>query len=204
MTLATEPLDALLDTFPGTGGILSVQHHPALCLPVAQWPEHALARQEACGIAWDWADILRFFKYVERQGDCLIWIGAKSRGQGNQQWYGSFWTKGKTVRAHKFAAVAILGFRPTPGQEVDHGCDNSRCVSCVRPLSRVENQAKIRRPKKADLVLAKFLAITPAEVLSLSADRRKGYENLMAVSLELEAGRVPPNVIVCSPRRCKH
>lgn len=161
------------DTSQEVVGVDAVLSHPALRLPLDQWPAEAWMLQEACGIWWDWSDIRRFAKYVERKGNCLLWRGGRSRGKGNKQWYGSFWVRavggrrGKSVRAHKFAAVAILGLRPAQGQEVDHGCHATRCVSCLSVLSQQANQAKIRRPKKRHLDLAKRLCITPAEVMAL-------------------------------------
>lgn len=87
----------------------------------------------ACGISWDGYDIARFLRRCRVDGKCLIWDGAKSRGRGNTAWYGSFWTQGKTVRAHKFYAVAVLGLRPAANgsDHLDHHCSNSLCVSCV-------------------------------------------------------------------------
>lgn len=87
----------------------------------------------------------------------LVWQGAtssggasydrrynKKRGPGRKK-YGSFRVKGKTVRAHKFAAVAILGLRPGPGDEIDHRCYHTLCVSCLENVPRAVNQARIRR-----------------------------------------------------------
>lgn len=96
---------------------------------------------EACGISWDAADIARFLSMCETvEGPDsygvirthLIWAGAKSRGRGNSAWYGSFKTQGKSVRAHKFYGVAVLGLRPRPGiHHLDHFCPDSLCVSCL-------------------------------------------------------------------------
>ncbi len=101
----------------------------------SQWSGDIL---EACGIRWDAADIARFLSMCtweqDEQGDLhLIWNGAKSRGRGNTAWYGSFWVQGKSIRAHKFYGVAVLGLRPKPGiHHLDHQCPNSLCVSCVQ------------------------------------------------------------------------
>lgn len=76
----------------------------------------------ACGMSWTMDAVLRFLhKFCTwHQNEwgmwCLLFNGAKSRGKGNKAWYGSFWTCGKSVRAHKFFAVAILGLRPPPKQ----------------------------------------------------------------------------------------
>lgn len=128
-------------------------------------PRHPLALHEACGIQWDDADVVRFLgkcSWESRVEDgkvkrCLIWRGAKSRGgahraagrkAGNKKWYGSFSVKGKTVRAHKFSAVAIHGLGPGPDDEIDHNCYDTLCVFCLECVPREVNQARIRRGSK--------------------------------------------------------
>lgn len=96
----------------------------------------------ACGISWDHHDIARFLMLTRQDGKHLVWAGAKSRGRGNTAWYGSFSTKGKAVRAHKFYAVAILGLRPRFGiDHLDHGCPDSLCVSCISVVPEWVNLA---------------------------------------------------------------
>lgn len=95
----------------------------------------------ACGITWDAYDIARFLRLcAEDSSGCLVWMGAKSRGRGNTAWYGSFTVKGKTVRAHKFYAVAVLGQRPQTGiHHLDHDCCNSLCVRHVECVPAMVN-----------------------------------------------------------------
>lgn len=110
-------------------------------------PVVGLPPQEACGFRWTDEDILRFLTKVVAQPHptdpnrvCLIFTGAKSRGRGNTAWYGSFYVKGKVIRAHKFAAVAIMGQRPKKGvNHLDHTCGNSRCVSCIETVTILVN-----------------------------------------------------------------
>lgn len=166
----TVPLDlrlALLDTSETSG---------ATCRRTG------LPLYTACGFSWTQADIDRFNLYLLRQGNCRIWGGAKSRGQGNQQWYGSFYTQGKTVRAHKFSAVAILGLRPGPEDEIDHSCHHTGCVACLRVLTREQNQALIRRPTKRVLDLARYAGVTPAEIMLLPLDRQESLFRYMDVA----------------------
>lgn len=170
-------------------------------LPYDLWPAEAFEVQTACGISWNWSDIRRFLSLTERKGRCRMWRGAKSRGQGNSQWYGSFHTQGKTVRAHKFAAVAILGLRPQRGQHVDHACDDTLCTSCLRVLTKADNEARIRRPKKADLELARYCDMTAAEVMRVPEERRAALFRLMEVAKQIEAGCVPPGVLIDRERR---
>lgn len=208
MTTAPDDLPPLSDTFPAHGG--AVLHHlkgdegTPLALPLEQavyaptdlWPAYAFDVREACGIRWNWADIRRFLDKTERRGKCLLWKGAKSRGQGNVQWYGSFHTQGKTVRAHKFYGVAVLGLRPQPGEELDHECNDSLCVH-VRVLSQPDNQARIRRPTARVLELARYCDMSAAEVMQLSPEKIEAYARLMDVGKKLEAGEHVPGVIVC-------
>ena len=171
----------------------------------------------ACGLEWTATDIARFLRHTRTVrsksspiGYCRIWCGAKSRGQGNSQWYGSFWLpgyngkKGKSVRAHKFAAVAILGLRPGPGEHLDHACKTTLCTGCIRQMTKKENEDLIRRPKKRHLDLAKQLNITPAEAMDLEEhhpNTLKGLEALLDAAAQIQAGKIPPGVIVTPQRR---
>lgn len=170
----TRPLAALPDPSPASLAIARLYRHPALILHPDEWPEETLYSGHS-NFRWDWHDILRFLGKTEQVGSCLNWTGAKSRGKGNQQWYGSFYTKGKTVRAHKFSAVAILGLRVRPGYEIDHHCMNTLCVAHLRTLTRAQNQALIRRPTKRELDLARELGITPAEAFAFTTPAKGNW-----------------------------
>jgi hypothetical protein len=76
-------------------------------------------------------DEARFMRYVERlNSGCWYWTGARSRGQGNRKWYGSFRYDGRTVRAHVFACDVLSGRGPLQeGHERSHVCDFSMCVN---------------------------------------------------------------------------
>lgn len=104
----------------------------------------------ACGITWNHYDIARFLLYcrVDPSTNCLIWIGGKSRGRGKTDWYGSFWIsskpgiKGRTIRAHVFYAVAVLGHRPRAKiHQLDHTCNNSLCVRHIACVPESVNRA---------------------------------------------------------------
>lgn len=68
---------------------------------------------------------VRFWKYVDKQGDndCWDWIGAI-----NQSGYGSFSNMGKRVGSHRFSYELHNGSIPE-GMFVCHSCDNRRCVN---------------------------------------------------------------------------
>lgn len=188
-------LSALRDTFPSPGGI------PGTSVSIC--PRTGLPLYTACGISWTSDDVSRFLERVvlPQSSRCHIWDGAKSRGQGNSQWYGSFYTQGKTVRAHKFAAVAILGLRPGPGDELDHDCNNSLCVRHLVVRTRAQNQERIRRPTKKVLALARFCNMTAAEVMILPPDKIDALHRLMEAAKSLERGRIPRGVIVTRERK---
>jgi HNH endonuclease len=72
--------------------------------------------------------VMRFWKYVDAEGDCWVWIGAIS----NETGYGNF-RQGKSedyaqIGAHRFAWQLLVG--PIPeGLQIDHLCRNRACVN---------------------------------------------------------------------------
>jgi len=102
-------------------------------------------------------DIERFAQKIVLQcgpleTECWIWRGAKSRGQGNTQWYGSFSVGDKVVRAHKFSFVAIYRQVWIAGMHLDHLCENSLCVNPwhLEMVPREINQARKGRSFRYD------------------------------------------------------
>lgn len=75
---------------------------------------------------------------------CWQWTGARSRGQGNVQWYGSFRWRGATWRAHKWSFVHVGRRLFVPGHHLDHLCSCSLCVNPrhLEMVTRGENQAR--------------------------------------------------------------
>jgi hypothetical protein len=80
---------------------------------------------------WDDADVARFMTHVDKLPcGCWFYTGARSRGKGNRKWYGTFYVKGRRIRAHRFSAVAIGGQRELEyGEHRDHTCVFSLCVN---------------------------------------------------------------------------
>lgn len=87
-------------------------------------------------MSYPWAHLIdsaweRFVAKIEALDPlgCWIWTGARSRGQGNTAWYGSFNVgEGFIVRAHIFAAAAAG--EATPGMHRDHFvCGNTLCAN---------------------------------------------------------------------------
>lgn len=95
------------------------------------------------------AEVLRFLERVlvldaPHPRDCWLWLGARSRGSGNLDWYGSFSWRGRVVRAHRFACDAIGGARCGPGMHRDHLCGVSLCVNPAHfeVVTHAENVAR--------------------------------------------------------------
>ena len=91
------------------------------------------------------ADVDRFMSYVDKlPNGCWFWTGARSRGAGNRKWYGSFWVRNKTVRAHRFSCEVLKGETCPPGHHRDHLCKFSLCVNPdhVEIVTHEENQRR--------------------------------------------------------------
>lgn len=85
------------------------------------------------------SDLDRFFAKVDKlPNGCWFWLGARSTGKDRKysngrprKPYGSFWYKGRPVRAHRFA-VECIGDPPRecPAEhDRDHTCVFSLCVN---------------------------------------------------------------------------
>lgn len=97
-------------------------------------------------------EIARSMSFVDiLPSGCWFWTGARSRGKGNKKWYGTFWYRGRSIRAHAFANDHLAGRQCPPGHHRDHECCFSLCV-CPEHISIVthaENQRlKTERKKK--------------------------------------------------------
>lgn len=71
-------------------------------------------------------------------------------------------------------------------------------------MSKSENEALIRRPKKRHLDLAKELNLTPADIMSLEEHHPASLaamERLIDTANRINGGEIPPGVIVTRPRR---
>lgn len=105
--------------------------------------------------------IERFMQYVDiLPNGCWFWTGARSRGKGNKKWYGSFWYKGESIRAHRFSCDVIGGKVCPPGWHRDHTCKFSLCVcpDHVEPVTSQKNQElKVERIESMGLRGAKVL-----------------------------------------------
>ncbi len=70
----------------------------------------------------------RFWKKVDKSGECWEWIG-----QLNMNGYGEFWLNGKIVKAHRYSYILHhpLTINLWEHREicVCHKCDNPRCVN---------------------------------------------------------------------------
>jgi len=90
-------------------------------------------------------DVERFMRFVEKlPNGCWYWTGARSRGNGNRKWYGSFHLGHRTVRAHRFASEVLAGDTCPPGHHRDHTCCFSMCVNPdhIEVITKEENQRR--------------------------------------------------------------
>lgn len=85
-------------------------------LIVKRGPESGL------GISADDVDAREFWWNVDISGECWLWTGGHSSGG-----YGTFYSGGKSYRAHRVAYALANGATPA-GLTVRHGCDNPTCV----------------------------------------------------------------------------
>lgn len=65
----------------------------------------------------------RFFNFIERDGDCWIWIGHVT-----QNGYGQIKYKSKALAAHRLSYEIHKG-PISEGMYICHSCDNPRCVN---------------------------------------------------------------------------
>ena len=70
-------------------------------------------------------DLARFWLHVNKRGEVDCWEWATP---GDVHGYGSFWLKGRQVKAHRAAWKLLVGEIPA-GMCVCHKCDNPSCVN---------------------------------------------------------------------------
>ena len=80
-----------------------------------------------------------FLSRLEKQGDCLVWTGAKVFGG-----YGQFKIKQVWWRTHRYSYTYYVGDIPE-GLLVLHSCDNPPCVlpSHLRVGTQADNMAEM-------------------------------------------------------------
>lgn len=67
--------------------------------------------------------IARFWSYVDRSGDCWLWLRGKDKDG-----YGKFCADRKGVKAHRFA-FEVSKHEIPQGMKVCHSCDNPTCCN---------------------------------------------------------------------------
>lgn len=126
------------------------------------------------------ADVARFERYVLRLPGrlllpdgtetcaCWPWLGARSRGQGNRLWYGSFRVGRRVVRAHRFSCLAA-GREDCPlGWHRDHLCTFSLCV-CPDHVEYVSPEVNQQRKMERRAIGA--LQVPDQSRISVVSDR---------------------------------
>lgn len=106
-------------------------------------------------------EVARFmsFVYVLPWG-CWLWTGGRSRGRGNRQHYGSFWWRGRSIRAHVFAHDVLAGRVCPAGWHRDHECRFSMCVNPAHITARTPEENQQRVGEHNLFTLAKMATLT--------------------------------------------
>ena len=81
--------------------------------------------------------MLRFMLKVEKTNYCWNYTGHNDNG------YGRFWYKGKGTLAHRWIYENQVGAIPK-GMQIDHLCNNRRCVN-IKHLEVVDNKEQQKR-----------------------------------------------------------
>lgn len=79
-----------------------------------------------------------------RDGPCLEWQGPDSGSEGRGHSYPRFCLDGQTVAVHRCLWVCLNGYLPGKKQ-LDHLCENRRCVIHCEPVTHRENQKRKTR-----------------------------------------------------------
>jgi hypothetical protein len=66
----------------------------------------------------------RFWKKVEKVGNCYFWTASQQTGR-----YGQFNYRGKIMLAHHFSFEMATGDKLAPGEKLLHSCDHPLCVN---------------------------------------------------------------------------
>lgn len=93
---------------------------------------------------------------TEEEGDCLLWTGAHSRGQGSNRPQPAIWIDGKTMPLRRLAYVAY-GKELFAHWRVSTTCGNDSCL-CKAHLKRKTHSESLLGHKKSFITSAKIAA----------------------------------------------
>lgn len=131
------------------------------------------------------ADFLRlFWLQVERQGDCLVWIGTRSPSG-----YGQVTRFGVTLRAHRVALEDAGRPAPFVGAHAMHSCDNRACVNEAHLSWGTSQENEDDKRAKGRQAVGERVAgarLTREQVLELR--QRYGAESLVDLAAEYGVG----------------
>ena len=105
----------------------------------------------------------RFWKRVDKHGDCWIWLGGKT-----QAGYGYFWHEGTAKCTHRFVWESLHGGIPE-GKLIRHSCNTRSCVNPQHLFlgSQVDNMRDAARKGKVG-------KLTRADVRSIRRHLARG------------------------------
>lgn len=93
---------------------------------------------------------------TQDEGDCLLWTGAHSRGQGSNRPQPALWLDGKTMPLRRLAYVAY-GRELFAHWRVSTTCGNDSCL-CKEHLKRKTHSESLMGHKKSFITRAKIAA----------------------------------------------
>jgi len=93
---------------------------------------------------------------TEEEGECLLWTGAHSRGQGSNRPQPAIWIDGKTMPLRRLAYVAY-GKELFAHWRVSTTCGNDSCL-CEQHLKRKTHSESLKGHKKSVITSAKIAA----------------------------------------------
>lgn len=129
----------------------------------------------------------------EEEGDCLLWTGAHSRGQGSNRPQPAIWLGGKTMPLRRLAYVAY-GKELIAHMRVSITCGNDSCL-CEHHLKRKTHSESLRGHRKSPLTSAK-IALAKQALSPLDWDKVHAIRGSVLTDKELgQIHHVHPDTI---------
>jgi len=138
-----------------------------------------------------------FEKWVDRSGDCHIWMGSK-----NTQKYGQFCFKKKYYKAHRVAYR--LAFGPIPeGLLCCHHCDNPSCVNPAHLFLGTAQDNSDDKMSKGRGGIPSKTKLCAQDVVNIRADILRGGVSQKAIAERYEVSQVTISAIKTGRRHSR-
>ena len=116
----------------------------------------------------------RFEKYIDKSGECWLWIGYCNVRHG----YGQFSYEGKIWRTHRLMYLHCNGELPEEPLVVRHKCSNRNCCNPEHLEPGTKSQNELDKHRDGTMVHAK---LTAEQVLEI---RKRTDKNQTELGLE--------------------